>query len=513
MRLRIKIWGVLLALVPCVASAQVKPRVAGLGGNAEYMQLLEREQELTHKEDSLGRVITQLRHEFRTGEGDRREFGNRILQLENEVFEVKNQAGIIAAKISDIEERFIIESLRSGAETPTGGQTGETEKTPSGTQYAMLTANERFRELLPAEDYAALVRAQSLERPAADMLLKYFTNYDGIAAMREEYESTESAAVADSLYARYTVLDGMNVAVADSLADMWSTIFDNKLFAYNYILQTQNQMRLLARMEAAGRETRDEIARQRPNTASEEVVAYLLEKSLVFEYETTLAELFGLTAAADSLDNARKIFELLKRPVPDIAYTERSFIEYADITVHSPAKYTASNPIPEVAVYRSGLVYRIQLGVYTARQAVSVFKGAYPLGYVRQDDGKWAYYAGAYADFAGAEKALEEMKKRGFRNAKIAVWSNGNAVVLEDKPVTGNNGPVTYRVEISGARGGLPEATREAIAAVDDGKDISRAGNLFMVGPFTTSLEAEEMAAAIRKSDPALSAGIVANNP
>lgn len=51
-------------------------------------------------------------------------------------------------------------------------------------------------------------------------------------------------------------------------------------------------------------------------------------------------------------------------------------------------------------VYRQGTVYRIQLGAFTQKQAVSLFKGVYPLCYEKSEDGKFRYFAGAFRDAA-----------------------------------------------------------------------------------------------------------------
>ena len=486
--LLILLWG----LWPCIAGAQVKPRVEGLSGNAEYMQLLERESEMSARIDSLTGVITRLREEFRTNAGDRRTFADRIVGLENEVFELRDRAGSVAVQIRKIEEAFILNNL-NGGEARGGGPAVETGEQ----QSANLVRNDVFLKLLPGEDHAALLRAQAGERSIADLLAKYRENHALAADLAMEYANAENAVTADSIFASPLALERANADIADSLADAWNEIFDNKLFAYNYLLQTQNKSHLLARMEAAARDTRDEIARQRANAASEEIVAYFEQKELVFEYEKAIAEMFGLGAAADSLRSAADAFRLLKLPLPNIKIEERLFIEYADIAAHNPAKYNASNPIPEVEVYRRGLIYRIVLNSYKVQQVVSIFKGLAPLAYSREG-GQWSYYAGGFVDFAAAGSALENMKKRGFRNARIVVWNDGERLVLDEKPAAG----ASWRVEIAASQ--ISDEVRKAISAADNGVDISRSGDLFIIGPFATPFEAEKVADATRKADPSL---------
>ena len=501
MRSTLYILVVVLGLVPCLAGAQVKPRVVGLGGNAEYMQLLERELELSLRADSLEGAVTRLREEFRTNPGDRRAFAERILALENEALEIGNLAGSVAVRVREIEEAFILDNLQNAEAGDEGAEAGIGA---SDEQSADFVRNGIFRRLLPGEDYAALLRAQAGEGTAVALLMRYLENYGTIAALAKEYAAVDNAVAADSIFTSYIALEKNNADVADSLGVAWRRVFDNKLFAYNYLLQTQNRPQLLAMMESAERDTRDEIARRRPVSASEEVVAYFEQKALMFEYETAIAQMFGLGAAADSLRRAADVLERLERPMPEGKIEERLFIEYAGIAVHNPPVYNAANPIPEVEVYRRGVVYRIMLNSYTVRQAVSLFKGLAPLAY-RQEDGRWIYYAGGFADFDSSETALGDMKKRGFRNAKIVVWHDGQALVLDEKPTEG----VSWRVEIDSTQ--LTDEIRVAISEANSGADISRSGDTFIVGPFQTPFEAEKVAGAIRKADPAVTVRTIDN--
>lgn len=498
---------VLLMCCPLACYAQVQPRIEGLGGDAEYMELLQKEKLLLQREDSLNRVITQLREEFRQNPAERAKYGNSILRTEEEIFDVKNRTGIIAGRIAEIEEIFILNNLGREDESRTATDVSE--------GIANFVHNTIFKELLPAEDYAALLRSQAVEKTVNDLAAKYLKNYDAIAALAPAYRQADNARLADSLYARYAVMADENADLRESVDSLWNYIFDNKLFAYSYLLETGNRSDVRSRLETAARDTRDRIARQRGGSAAEEITAYFAQKKLIFEYEKTLASLLNLTDAADSLSTAEKTFGALVRDIPQIPFEERLFLDFQNISVRNPAKYDARNPVPELTVYQRGSIYRVFLDAYAAKQAVVVFKGVYPLGYLRQSDGKYAYYAGGFAEWDAAKLAVEEMKRRGFRNAKAVVWNDGTASVLDEKPVLNSDGePVTFRVEICGAAGNPPsESLQAAIQRAADGKDISRAGSVFMIGPFTSAVAAETAAASIRNSGSGPTVRIMPNNP
>ncbi len=357
-----------------------------------------------------------------------------------------------------------------------------------------LIRHEAFVSRLAAEDLSALYAAQDTERRVADLLLRFYESYDTAAGIAAAYSKVNGAATADSLFTRFEAAKKDAGAQAQEIALLWEKVFDNKTFAYNYLLDVSGQRAVLSKMEQAGRDASDEIARRLDGEESEHVLEYLEQKSLVFIYERKLAELLDAKEAADSLARAQTVFDMLKRPLPRLELEERSFIEYESAKVYSPAKYNAKNPIPQVAEYKNGIVYRVRLGSYTVKQAVGIFKGVYPLGW-KQNGKMWEYYAGGYEDLAAAEKALADMKKRGFTKAILAVWNDGTMTVL---------GTGRFRVEIVGED--LSEEVRKAIGAAEV---IRQQDGVFTAGLFTNGLDAERVAAAIRKADAELEVRIV----
>lgn len=500
----------LLICCPIAIYAQIQPRISGLDGNGEYMELLQNEKILLQRQDSLTRVVTGLRDEFRQNPAERAKYSNSILSVESEIFDIKNRIGILASRIAAIEEVFVINNL--GTENPaTVSKNATVEVSKKGD--ANLVQNAIFKESLPSDDYAALLRSQEAEKIVNGLVVGYIHNYDAIAALAPEYRIAHNSSLADSLFARYLHAAEENARICESVDSLWNYIFDNKLYAYSYMLEKQNQTDVQSRLEAALRDMRDRIAQRRKESQSEQIAAYFEQKKLMFEYEKALAEMFRFTEAADSLSRAEKTFKAQVRDIPQIPFEERLFLDFQNITVHTPSKYNAQNPIPELTVYRRGSIYRVLLEIYPAKQAVAVFKGLYPLGYLRQNDGKYAYYAGGYTQWDAAKTAVEEMKKRGFRNAKAVVWNDGMASTLDEKPVVNSAGvPVTFRVEISGAGNSLSESMQTAMQQVAEGKDISRAGSLFMIGPFNSAVAAETAAASIRNAGSRLTVKIMPNN-
>ena len=98
-----------VALSTGLQGQQVTARVAGLESNAKYMSLLEQEQRLHRTEDSVVQVINDTRKLFtaETTDSEKEQLGTKILQLEKELFEIRNQQGVTANEIGAIEQDFI----------------------------------------------------------------------------------------------------------------------------------------------------------------------------------------------------------------------------------------------------------------------------------------------------------------------------------------------------------------------------------------------------------------------
>ena len=84
------------------------------------------------------------------------------------------------------------------------------------------------------------------------------------------------------------------------------------------------------------------------------------------------------------------------------------------------------------AIIPAGLVYRIQLAVFTNPVALSYFKGITPIyGFRVAGTNKTNYYAGVFRRQADAGKALSAVRQKGFRDAFIVSLSDGKPVSSE----------------------------------------------------------------------------------
>lgn len=505
-----KIWITALLVVFAVGVAAqqpegLQPRVAGLEGNAEYMELLGQEVELEQREDSLNSAMAAIRARFRNEPDRIRENAELIRTLENEIFDVRNHIGIISVRVSAIEQEFILSNL----DQFTGGGGTVVAVTPNaGAERSdNLVMNPYFADNLPTDDYKALRLAQEREQAVVNYLDIYRANYDKMAPLAAEYAEAHTAEQADTIYNRYTEAGRLNDVIADSIASAWGFVFDNKVYAYNYLLDKLRESAFLREFEEKGLKIRELLVSTRDDVESEAVARYAPQKELLLDYELALAGILGYERSLDSLKRAKSAFDKSRYDFPKIDFKERFFLDYSNIEVANPPKYNARNPIPALKIHERGVIYRVLLGSWGKAMPVTTFRGVYPIGYVK-DGNRYSYYAGGFSSQTEASEEAARMRKLGFRDAKTAVWDSGQYSVTEDAPAKVGATDTVYRVEISGAGDGLSEAVRNSISATAPGKDIIRAQDKFIVGPFSSSAEAHTLADALSAADGAISVSI-----
>ena len=485
-----------LATVAGTASAQdIRPRIAGLENNERYMELLRDDARLQQREDSLVTAVNRMRDAFRSGQTAAGVSTDDILSLESGIFDVRNRRGRITAEISMIEQQWVLDNIGSqtGAQEGSGGTTlhGHGHSHGEASTLRMLTDHESFERMLPSEDYNALRQARKLEMQAAELAEQFRTLCDSMVDTAAEYAVAEDAETGIPLYEKFLGQQRQAAETADELTDVWGEVFDSKNFAYGYLLEQLNGESLIERSERRFAERRSQAAENYGKYASDALADYCMERAAMVEYETAVAETLNMPEAVDSLRKVLRDEAQFEFRIPRVEMQERLFIDYADVTFSSPSIYSAHNPIPEVEIYERGKIYRILLGSFWSKQAVSLFRGAAPLGWW-QKDGKYLYFAGGYKSKSAAESAAAELKKKGFKNPVVVVWREGTYRNLATDPEADK-----FRIEISGVQS-LSDEVKAVIADTAPDCEVSRAGERFVVGMFADKADAQRTADAIR---------------
>ena len=477
----------------------VEARIAGLEDNAEYMSLLEEDARLQIREDSVVHAVEGMRRQLRENPEEGRKFADEILELENRIFEIRTAKGRLIDRINTIEQNWVLANLNGTVAPPESSET-EAPEIPEGQKVRNLVENTWFRNELPEADYAALLKAQQLETTALRCAERYLSNYETLEQLADSYREATVEAEAVEIYDRYRTLAGVNRALADSLSEVWTYVFDNKSYAYGYLLDKMGKEELLVRQEEEGAKIARTAAALSGETVSDKIVDYFLRKQLLVSNGTAPAWLLGFAQAALSLYGVSERLATIEYCRPPQELTERYFLVYEDVGFSTPAKYNAHNPIPECKVYARGTIYRILLGTFNAKRPVGTFRGVSPLSCLENDEGKWCYYAGGFATREEADEAQALLKKRGFARPEVVMWSDG---VYRNVSVDGEAAREVFRIEIASAAP-LTAEVRQAIAGTAGEAAISRAGQKFVVGMFDDRAVAERVAAAVRQAAPGL---------
>lgn len=91
----------------------------------------------------------------------------------------------------------------------------------------------------------------------------------------------------------------------------------------------------------------------------------------------------------------------------------------------------SSNAIIENPTLPSGIIYKIQIGVYKNKISSDIFKGLSPVC-SQSFPGGIKYYAGAFRHYTDARNAKEYIKTMGLADAFIVAYNNGKRVVVKD---------------------------------------------------------------------------------
>jgi hypothetical protein len=460
----------------CSAGGQERVRIAGLESNDTYRELLTREKNLTHTLDSVSRAMSGVREAFRLDTTNRRGLSNLILQIEEEMFEIRNRQARLVGQINSIEQDWILESLAQGAVT-------EEDVAPLEDEAAVanLVYNSYFGRNLSEADYRDLVGAQQKETAIPPLVTEYRDNHHRLSELSAAYNLAVEASTADSIKRSFDSLVNVNADLDRQIALAWSLVFDNKSYLYNLLADKNNRTDLLEQYSAELVKVRDGQAIWSGRYASDAIATYVLQKLLITDYEIVLARELGIEPALDSLQKVRSALPLIANlELGEVApIKERLFIDYQDITRHASSPYNSAHPIPEVKVYSRGVVYRVLLGDFSSEQQPSIFRNVAPLAVEKGSDGRYRYFAGGFPSDSTVRAAVEQMRRVGFKKPEPVVWMDGIYVNLAAPTAAEGR---FFRVEMSGV-GELSDEVKTLIATLTDGVDILRAGENFVVGP------------------------------
>ncbi|MBQ5924196.1 MAG: hypothetical protein IIW97_02500, partial [Alistipes sp.] len=283
-----------------IADSQ-EPDFPGLQGNERYMTLKETNTLLQQREDSIQNVIAKTREEFaqrnNTDSLTNEQidiFTSQILNLEEQIFELRQQRGDVITELNNIEQEYILAHMFAPApETETTEESIE-ETIVAPVEQRMLIHNDIFRRSLTDEDYAELESAQREDEQMAALCNDFQSLYTKFENTTRDYMETTSESVADSLFSVYHSLKREIAILNDAIDSQWAHIIDTKYYAYGYILEKGFRYDLLDNSSEQFSEMQQRCAEKDGLYVSDAIMHYAIGHPTLLDFEIAVAEDLGL---------------------------------------------------------------------------------------------------------------------------------------------------------------------------------------------------------------------------
>jgi hypothetical protein len=103
-----------------------------------------------------------------------------------------------------------------------------------------------------------------------------------------------------------------------------------------------------------------------------------------------------------------------------------------DFALLEKSPYDESNPIPRGLSFHAGLVYHIQLGVFSKTKPYDAFRGISPVTFEQVAGSNIVkYYAGVFYSMNTVITALEKVRSNGFPDAFVVAFLDGQPITTE----------------------------------------------------------------------------------
>ena len=225
-------------------------------------------------------------------------------------------------------------------------------------------------------------------------------------------------------------------------ADSLSWIIDEKRLVFDYTEEGQERAKLSNTIIELEREIYS--LQKKADSCYERVreieqANLASQKSIYEDLQTTKNK--EISNTEEELNKSKNIYV---EPVQDSLSTSKLKIieEVSEKTskpsdlglrIKIPSNYNSVNPIPVNESLPNGILYMIQLGVFSTPKTPGVFKGLTPLSCIKKENSNLRkYFAGKFLQLSEAQKNLPLVKSKSFKDAYIVAFNNGNIIPVKN---------------------------------------------------------------------------------
>ncbi len=193
----------------------------------------------------------------------------------------------------------------------------------------------------------------------------------------------------------------------------------------------------------------------------------------------------GYTFTKNSFGPAPKLDILKPKPVFDYSFM-----------ILPEGRFAESNTLPD------GLIYQIRIFTLARKAAVADLNGLSPVFERTTGSGKLAYSVGLFKSYKSALDNLNKVKKRGFRDAQIDAFLNGEVIGVTKAREMESSLRTTIMVRILPDNGQSLSDEARAVLREHPDKELIKSAEagtvVFSVGPFDDRSEAEALVEALK---------------
>ena len=451
--------------------------------------------------DSLNSVLAETRNKYASNPDMREELTKQLMAMEAQALTLKQSYDkALKAYIGNQQRNYVRTATDStlSLQYNQGEDTAAVATLPTYPKVANLVYNKLFQHYISAADLRTLREAQKQESVVQTKIKEYLRHYDRMVALKLEYERVDTEIAADSVLNLLEVVRKEASGVEAVIGDTWHTICDNKIYAYNLLMEQKDKVSVLTSADEELTKALRESEQVEKECESPLLSEYFYRKNALLSYECKVADVLELQTAQDSLIKVQRGLKKENYCLPKVKIVRRSFIEHEPIKVIKPTIYTTKNPIPNTRIYEYGTVYRIRIGIFTNRPNLSALKGVTPLSYTdKYHGGKYAYFVGGFRTEEEANEGVKQLVKLGFKSPQVVMWVDGEYISNIAEWKSKNLG---FNIEITGIAA-LPDAVKAHISLRNENCRFSRVGTAFIVGTFASKSDAELVASEIVAMD------------
>lgn len=470
-----------------------------LGDDLAYRALVARQSALKASQDSLQSLLGSARASFEDATEEKRDaISQSIVRLEGEIYDMRSKMSRVGSDIAAIEQQYAERSLQSEALKPVA-------------QSAVLYDNLFFKDNLASGDITKLRSVLGIETKVRQLATLIDPLYARLTEIKTMYDRSILQSEVDALKTEAAGVSSKIEVIDKQIGELWLPVYNFSLDTYLVLLDKAGAQdrTLLESLENEWRDVRRTETFAVENSMAPNLAAFDVERALLISYQKALAKVLGLNVAYNVLTSSKVV--PISKEMPIVKFLPRV------LTIYSPIQtgitYPSDNPIdlPEAIIPATGNYYAVQISLLSAMpSSLDMFKGAFPLQYLKTAEGKFRFMAGGFHTYAEAAKGLSVLAKAGYRAPVIVAFRDGDwisplkAKIHDVAPTVGASADgVAYRIDVVTKDMSVAEKLRGVVDMHAKGKSIARIAEgdslHFTITQFASKEEAEVIAQIIRE--------------